>query len=265
MGSTTRDAIAVSRAALAAWTGTVDLAAAEELLAAGCVIGDSRQLLAVLADSSSETAVKGAAIRAVFDRSLSTPVIELLTVVVGNRWSNEDDLLAGIDELGFRAAASSAGDKVAIEDELFAFVKAVRSNAELELALGSKLGDPAAKVALVDRLLTGKVSAQTLVIVRHLVRQPRGRRINALVSRAAAIVADQAGFDIATVTTTQPIGEKQRVRLQAALAQANGRQVRINQVIDAEIVGGARVQIGDNIIDDSVVTRLQKLRLQLAG
>jgi F-type H+-transporting ATPase subunit delta len=39
----------------------------------------------------------------------------------------------------------------------------------------------------------------------------------------------------------------------------------VNQVVDAAVLGGVKVQIGDDIIDGSVLTRLQDLRLQLAS
>jgi F-type H+-transporting ATPase subunit delta len=265
MGSTTSQALAASKASLAAASGLGELATAEQLLTAGRLIGGSAQLQALLGDPSTEPAIKVAALKAVFGASLNDGVFDLLGTVVGYRWSNDDDLLAGIEELGLRAAADSAPDGTDIEGELFAFGKAVASNAELELAISSKLGDSASKLALVDRLLSGKVSAQSLAILRHLVSQPRGRRINALIRQAAAIVADQTGHAVATVTTAKPIAAAQLSRLQAGLSANYGRPLKINQVVDPEIVGGVRVQIGDDVIDGSVASRLQELRLQLAG
>ncbi|HEU4806772.1 MAG TPA: F0F1 ATP synthase subunit delta [Homoserinimonas sp.] len=265
MGSTTRDALAASRAALAAISGTVDLATAEQLLSAGRIIGNSGQLQSILSDPATEAETKVAALKAIFGSSVSAPVFDILGAVVGNRWSAEADLLAGIEELGLRAAADSAEADADIEGELFAFGKTVAGNPELELAISSKLGDDNSKVALIERLLSGKVSPQSLIILRHLVLQPRGRRINALVRDAAAIVADQTGYAIATVTTAAPLAADQLARLQSGLSANYGRQLKINQVIDTDLVGGVRVQIGDDIIDGSVASRLKELRLQLAG
>lgn len=265
MGSTTRDALAASRAALAAIGGTVDLATAEQLLAAGRIIGDSSQLQSILSDPGSESASKVAALKAVFGVSLSDAVFQVLGTVVSKRWSSVTDLLAGIEELGLRAAADSAAQETDIEGELFAFGKAVAGNAELELAISSKLGDNDSKVALVEQLLSGKVSPQTLAILRHLVSQPRGRRIQALVRDAAGVVADQTGYTIATVSTAAPIDADQLSRLQASLSANYGRPLKVNLLVDPELVGGVRVQIGDDIIDASVASRLKELRLQLAG
>ncbi len=265
MGSATRQALVSSRAALSALGGRVDLATAEQLFAAARTIGGSLQLRAILADASTDADRKKAAIAAVFGPSLDAVTLDLLTVATSSRWSSDDDLLGGIEDLALRATAESAPAGSSIEAELFAFGRAVSSDPDLELAVGSKLGDTDSKVRLIDRLLEKKVSAQTLAIVRHLVQQPRGRRIGALVRYAASVVADQAGLAVATVTSARPIAAAQLTRLQQGLSTRYGRQLRINTVIDPAVVGGIRVQVGDDVIDGSVASRLTDLRLQLTG
>jgi F-type H+-transporting ATPase subunit delta len=265
MGSATREALASSRTALAAHADWADLATGENLFDAGRVIGDSSQLLAALGDSSAEASSKVALVRAVFGATVTPAALELLLSVAGGRWSSHQDLLAGIEELALRVTAASAPSDVSIGSELFQFGAAVSSDAELELALTSKLGQVSAKVGLIEALLAGKVSPQTLVIVRHLVQQPRGRRIGELLTSAAVIVADAANSIIATVTSASTMSPGQLERLRVALAARYGRDVAINQVIDPSVVGGVKVQIGDDVIDGSVATRLSDLRLQLAG
>jgi len=49
------------------------------------------------------------------------------------------------------------------------------------------------------------------------------------------------------------------------LATAYGRKIVINQVIDPALIGGVRITIGDDVIDGTVRTRLDDLRLRLAG
>lgn len=269
MGSATREASATARAALSAQSallatgGAAALATGEQLLAAGRVIGDSAQLRSTFADPSVPDAEKRAVIGKLFGGT-SAATRAVLDAVATSRWSSHDDLLAGIEELGFSAIAASAGEGDDIIAELFSFGSAVTSDPELELAVGSKLGSSAAKAALVDTLLVGKASDQALAIVRHLVQQPRGRRIRALVTDAATTVAREGGFAIATVTVARELSDAQLTRLAAGLSARFGA-LRINQVVDPSLIGGLRVQVGDDVIDDSIATKLNTLKLQLAG
>jgi F-type H+-transporting ATPase subunit delta len=264
MGSMTREALAEARGVLSDLGGAADLATGEQLLNAGRIIGASSKLLAYLTDPSEDVASKKVFLDRVFG-AFGVPARALLTAIVGSRWSSHSDFLAGIEEIGIRAIASSAPANLSIESELFAFGEIVASDANLELAVGTKLSDGPAKSALVSRLLDGKASRATISIVSQLVQQPRGRRIGELLRNASAIVADQADEFVAVVTSATPIAAEQITRLERGLAKQYGRSLRVNLVVDPTILGGLRVQVGDEVIDGSVSSRLADLRLQLAG
>ncbi|GAA1442319.1 F0F1 ATP synthase subunit delta [Leifsonia poae] len=264
MGSATREALARSVSALDAET-KADLATAEDLFAAGRVVADSAQLRSVISDPSADPAGKAALVTSVFGPKVSKPALGLLVAVARERWSNATDVLAAIEELGIRAIAKSAPADIDIASELFTFGGAVTSNAGLELALRSKLADPAAKAALVDRLLEGKASPQTAAIVRQLVLQPRGRSIREALRAAANTVAAQSELTVATVYTAASLPAAQEKRLESVLSQRYGTRLKINQIVDATLLGGLRVQIGDDVIDGSIASRIHDLRLQLVG
>lgn len=244
--------------------GRAELSVAEDLLAAGRVVGSSKQLRHALTDSEADAAQKRALVEAVFGSKLTADAVTLLAELASNRWSEPSDLLEGIEELGYRVASESARD-VAIDAELFTVERAVTSDAELEFALGSKLSPAEHKVQLVERLLAGKASPQTVAIVNHLVQQPRGRRVGELLRHAADVVAEQRGFEIATVTSATPLTPVQLERLVIGLESQYGRALRANTIVDPAVIGGVRVQIGDDVIDGSVASRLSSLRQKLAG
>lgn len=266
MGSATTQALAASTQALAAVTASVDINTARELFAVGRAIGNSRQLAAVLADPAVEASAKSKLVGSAFGTSVSATTLGLLTTVAAQRWSSPNDLLAGIEELGLRAASvSSLKSGADIEGELFQFARTVAENPELELTLGARISDDKAKGQLVDTLLSGRASVETTLIVSSLVQLPRGRRVHQLLADAERIVADERGQIVATVTTAAAVSTAQRDRLVALLSARYGRPVAINTVIDSAVVGGLRVQIGDDVIDASVASRLNDLRLRLAG
>ncbi len=263
MGSATREAVAAAKAAIAARPDAAKLAVGDEIFSAGRAIGASAQLLGALTDPAAAPEDKATLVNSVF-RSLGKEARELLTGLAQSRWSEASDFLFGVEELGLRVMADSVDSKVDISAELFAFGQLVQSNAELELAVGSKLGDPSAKAALIASLLDGRASPQTVSIISHLVQQPLGRRIGALLKSAADIIADQKDLAVATVTAASPLGASQLEKLRKGLSAKYGA-LRINQIVDPSILGGVRVAVGSDVIDDSVATRLKELKLQLVG
>lgn len=264
MGSATRSALAASREALDALGTQVTVTTGEQLLNAGRVIGDSAQLRGLLANPATGAADSSAIIASVFG-SFDESTRTVLTTAATATWSSPDEFVAGLEELGLRALAVSAPVNSTVEQELFSFAAAVSSDDELELALGNKLGAGDPKLALIDTLLGSNASAQSRAIVRHVVQQPRGRSLRQSLATAAAIIADVADKSIATVTTAVPLAPAQLTRLESALAARYGRAVRINTTVDPALLAGIRVQIGDDVIDGSVASKLNELRLQLAG
>jgi F-type H+-transporting ATPase subunit delta len=263
MGSATTQAIAGTTAALNAASG-VDLATARELFDAARIVGDSPQLSGALADPSATPASRSRVIADVFGAVFGKTTIALLTTAVEQRWSSAAQLVDGIEETAVRAAAISSPD-VDVDSELFGVSRTIAANPELELALGSRLGDDSAKGALIQTLLDGRTSPATILIVSSLVQQPRERRVRELLSHAMDLVADQRGSIVATVVTASPLNASQSERLSAVLTRRYGKKVGLNAVIDPSVVGGLRVQIADDVIDASVAARLTELRQRLAG
>ena len=262
MGSATRGAVLSARNVLADMPG-VDFATAEGLFGAAGSLAGSMQLRSILTDSGRSVNEKAQIAQKVFGSRLTESALNLILAAVSARWSSQDDLIAGIEQLALRAAASSADADIA--SELFQFGLAIQSDASLEFALGSRTSAPARKVELVQRLLSGKASAQTIAIVEHFVRSPGDRSVRESLDYARSVVADQAGFAVATVYTAHQLNAPQVARLERALSEKYDRGVRINQVIDADVIGGFRVQIADDVIDGSVASRINDLRLQLAS
>ncbi|KTR87154.1 F0F1 ATP synthase subunit delta [Leucobacter chromiiresistens] len=258
MGSASREALAQARSALGSG---LDTNVGGELLQAARRIAESPALAAALGDASAPAQAKSQLVERLFS-GLSAGARSVLTAAVQARWSNVAEFVSGVEELGIRAEGAA---NAALSDELLAVVDVIDRNHELQLSLGSKLAEPAGKLALVQRLFQGKTSASALAVLSHLVASPRGRRLDATLRQAARLAADEAGSELATVTVAAPLTAEQQQRLARALERSAGRPVRITTVVDPALVGGIRVQIADDVIDGSVRARLADLRQQLAA
>ncbi|MEN2737953.1 F0F1 ATP synthase subunit delta [Microbacterium sp. X-17] len=263
MGSATSQALAAATTGLESATG-IDLTVAGELFAAARALDGSPQLSGAVADPAAAQAARAKVVADVFGRALGATTVSLLTTAVQQRWSSAADLVDGIEELAVRAASIASPDDD-VEGELFEFSRIVAANPDLELALGSRLGEASAKGQLVGALIEGRASEATTLIVSSLVQQPRERRVRALLDRAMALVSDQRGRSVATVFVAAPLSAAQQTRLTDALSRKYGTKISLNTVVDTSVVGGVRVKVADDLIDASVSTRLADLRQSLAG
>ena len=79
------------------------------------------------------------------------------------------------------------------------------------------------------------------------------------------MAADVQGELLATVRAADELSESDRTRLSETLGRQYNRSVRLRVVVDPDLVGGLRVEIGDDVIDGTVSGRLDDARRKLAG
>ena len=79
------------------------------------------------------------------------------------------------------------------------------------------------------------------------------------------VAASVAGENVATVRVARALSDAERQRLADTLSRQYGRPVHLNTIVDPDVLGGIRVEIGDDVIDGTVSARLDDARRLLAG
>jgi F-type H+-transporting ATPase subunit delta len=79
------------------------------------------------------------------------------------------------------------------------------------------------------------------------------------------LVDRRAGVAKARITTAVPLEEKEGQDLVRRLERTAGLKLRASFAVDPTLIGGAKVQIGDHLIDSSVRAKLIALGRQLAS
>ncbi len=94
------------------------------------------------------------------------------------------------------------------------------------------------------------------------------RRLPALpnaISGFQLLVAEAKGEVVAEVTSSEKLSSVQLKDLQSALKANLGRDVTLTTIIDKSILGGLIVKAGTMMIDDSLKTKLQNLKVAMKG
>lgn len=117
-----------------------------------------------------------------------------------------------------------------------------------------------------DALLR-RMEAQPLT-VRFVLTLAQKRRLFALPEIIRAfdtLLANQRGEVDAEVTAARPLSDEQAAELKRVLKAKLGRDPRLQTKIDPSLLGGLIVKVGSRMIDSSLRTKLEGLRLAMRG
>ena len=263
MQGSSREAFATGHGAFAAAlaSGADASSLGEDLFAVTAALDSSASLRRALVDPSRSATAKRDLVDALFGPKLSAEATDVLKVLVSQRWADAMDLADAIESFAVEAVVASAeanGRLDDLEDELFRFGRVVAADPGLRTALAAHGGDELAKATLVQALLEGKASAETIRLARQAALYPRGRRFDQVLETYLAIAARRREQLTAMVTVAVALDDAQRQRLESALSGIYHKPVQINVVLDPVVVGGIRVQVGDEVVDGTILRRIQE-------
>lgn len=239
----------------------------EGMLAVVSVLAENVQLRKALADSSESAEKKQQLLRTLFSTRTTEAVLRISDQAVGLRWARTQDLVTGLEVAGVTAIAAAAQVQSRlgqVEEEVFRFARLSESDHELGRALDSE-ASAEVKRQLITDLLADKAQPDTITLITQAALHPRGLRVATALDQYSDILAARQQRSVADVTVAKPLSETQTQKLGAALSASYGRELVLNVQVDPDVIGGVRVQVGDEMMSSTVADRLAEVQRKLAG
>jgi F-type H+-transporting ATPase subunit delta len=244
------------------------VALADELFAVARLLDGQVSLRRALSDPSGSPADRAGVARRLLSGRVSGATLDLVETAARQRWSRPLDLVEATEALATDAALDAAearGELDGVEDELFRFGRIVAGDAELSRILSDRAAPAAGKAELLDRLLSGRVSPITALLLRsRLTGRAVGNAENA-VERLSEAASSRRGQSVARVTTAVPLTDAQERRLAQLLGRLYNRPIGLQVTVDPSVLGGLVIRVGDEVIDGSVAHRLEAAGRRLVG
>jgi len=194
--------------------------------------------------------------------------LALVKTAVSLRWSTPWDLTDALEDAGDAALFAAAEKEKGLdqlEDDLFRFERILEADGEVAALLDEAAADSGRRVALLDSLVSGKITPTTLALLQHAVASQRKRSITLAIDDLLEKATGRQNRSVARVVSAVPLSDKQQERLAKALTRIYGRAISVRTALDPNIEGGLVVRVGDEVIDGSVASRFAEARSALAG
>jgi F-type H+-transporting ATPase subunit delta len=143
-----------------------------------------------------------------------------------------------------------------------------RLGAAFDRATVAALANPAIPRAQREAAVAAAVKSEPPAIravMRLLVERDHVVLVPIIASAFADLVDRRLGIEKARITTAIDLDERDRGALLRRLEERSGKKLRATFAVDPALVGGARVQVGDHLIDASLDARLRALARQLVS
>ena len=235
-----------------------------ELFTITKVLDDSIQLERALTDPSRPVADKVAVLTELLGDNVHPMTMEIMTDLVSRHWSRARDIANAVEDFGVDAMmyyADATGATLQVSVELSELHSALLNLPVVRAKLYDYQATSEARVKLFHEVFSGKtLNKVTMRLAEHATCNLRRRRYLETIQWLINKLSRHMGESMVTVTTATPLKPEQIKRLVEVYSAKVGRQVHINSVVDPTVMGGMRIQVGDEVTDNTVVAQLQHLQ-----
>ncbi len=165
------------------------------------------------------------------------------------------------------ALFSTAKQLNSLEDvrkEVGAVISLIDSSKELELLLGSPIVRNSDKQAIMQKIVSAPGVSEILKnMLKLMIEKGRSNIIKQMCASFVSLYNDASNIQPVTVISAKEIGAEQRSAIESKVAAFTGKSIESSYRVDPTLIGGLIVQMGQQVLDGSVVNQLRELKKEL--
>jgi len=235
-----------------------------ELFTITSALDHNIQLERALTDPSRPVEDKVAVVKTLIGDQAHPLVMEIMSDLVSRRWSRVSDIANAVEDFGVDGMmyyADYTNTTLQVSIELAELHSALLNLPVVRTKLYDATVSSEARVKLLYSLIgDADFTKVTKRLAEHATCNLRNRRYLQTIQWLINKFSRHMGESMVTVTTATPLSKEQVEKLIAIYSAKTGHPVHINSVVDPTVMGGMRIQVGDEVIDNTVVAQLQHLQ-----
>ena len=235
-----------------------------ELFTITSALDHNIQLERALTDPSRPVEDKVAVVKTLIGDQAHPLVMEIMSDLVSRRWSRVSDIANAVEDFGVDGMmyyADYTNTTLQVSIELAELHSALLNLPVVRTKLYDATVSSEARVKLLYSLIgDADFTKVTKRLAEHATCNLRNRRYLQTIQWLINKFSRHMGESMVTVTTATPLSKEQVEKLIAIYSAKTGHPVHINSVVEPTVMGGMRIQVGDEVTDNTVVAQLQHLQ-----
>jgi len=153
-----------------------------------------------------------------------------------------------------------------VNADLDQFAALMEKSDDLTRMVKSPVFGAGEQINAVDAILAkAKITGIAANFIKLTAKNRRLFAILDMVKAFKALVAQDKGEITAEVTSAEKLSAAQVTKIKSSLKAAVGQDVQLVTHIDSEILGGLIVKVGSRMVDNSLRTKLQSMKIAMKG
>ncbi|SVE61947.1 uncharacterized protein METZ01_LOCUS514801, partial [marine metagenome] len=144
--------------------------------------------------------------------------------------------------------------------------KGMKENKDLKLLVKSPLIASDEKQKIMEKILSKQSSDKlTINFLKIISNNKRFDHLSSIISQFMNINAQKRGNVLADVTSADELSDKQKNEINDQLKSTLGEKLSLNFKVDKKIIGGLIIKVGSKMIDSSLASKINKLKIVMQG
>ena len=142
--------------------------------------------------------------------------------------------------------------------------KCIQENEDLKLLVKNPLIASSDKLNIFEKILSKqKADNLTNTFLKVISSNRRFAKLSSIISQFMNINSQKRGNVLADVTSADELSDNQKNVIKDQLKQTLGEKLSLNFNVDKKIIGGLIIKVGSKMIDSSLVTKINKLKIAM--
>ena len=149
-------------------------------------------------------------------------------------------------------------------DDLTFLQKCIQENKDLKLLVKIPLITSSDKLNIFEKILSKKkADIYTNNFLKVISSNKRFAKLSSIISQFININSQKRGDVLADIISAEELVDDQKNKIKNQLTSILGKKLSLNFNVDKKIIGGLIIKVGSKMVDSSLATKINKLKIAM--